>query len=276
MVLKNARLAQAFVDYMRIQNIECQLAPHNDAIAIVLIDESALEHTEKELRAFMDNPGDKKYQAASWERNDVSGAPLSYPKMGSSFWQSLSAHAGIVTMLVMAISGISYLLMNIGFRGEVFMSLRIPELDQITLSNSWRVITPIFLHFSILHIVFNSLWWWQLGGEIERQLGWQKLLLVTVVAAVIPNLAQLIATGPNFGGLSGVVYALLGYCWWTGWLRPEKGLTVSRSIVGFMLVWLVIGFMDLAGPPTANLAHLFGLIVGCLQAVFDRFTSKKN
>ena len=35
----------------------------------------------------------------------------------------------------------------------------------------WRLISPIFLHFGWLHIAFNGLWLWELGGRMERQLG---------------------------------------------------------------------------------------------------------
>jgi GlpG protein len=152
--------------------------------------------------------------------------------------------------------------------------LRFGSQIQDVMAQPWRLITPIFLHFSLLHILFNALWWWQFGGQIEKQIGSGKLLLITLVAALIPNIAQFYASGPYFGGLSGVVYALLGYLWWTAWLRPELGLTINRSIVGVMLIWLVMGFFDVLGPPTANLAHLFGLLVGCGQAGLDRVMAK--
>lgn len=51
------------------------------------------------------------------------------------------------------------------------------------------------------------------GGQIEQRLGSGKLLILLLVGAALPNIAEFFASGPLFGGLSGVVYALLGYCW---------------------------------------------------------------
>jgi len=88
------------------------------------------------------------------------------------------------------------------------------------------------------------------------------------VSAIASNLAQFLVSGPNFGGLSGVVYALVGFVWWSGYLAPEKGLTLSKPIIGFLLFWLLLGFVDLLPVNVANTAHLVGLISGCLMAVF--------
>ncbi len=75
-------------------------------------------------------------------------------------------------------------------------------------------------------------------------------------------------SGPNFGGLSGVVYGLFGYVWWLGWLKPEKGLGISNALVGFLLVWLMLGYLDVLPVNMANTAHLLGLLTGCLMALF--------
>ena len=54
-----------------------------------------------------------------------------------------------------------------------------------------------------------------------------------------------------------------------GWLAPQRGLVIARSYVVFMLVWLIIGFVEPAGIPIANMAHLFGLLTGCAIALID-------
>ena len=86
----------------------------------------------------------------------------------------------------------------------------------------------------------------------------------------LPNIAEFFASGPRFGGLSGVVYALLGYSWLRARLQPACGLTMPPALMGFMLIWLVLGFFDMLGTPTANMAHLVGLLVGLLQGWLDR------
>ena len=47
-------------------------------------------------------------------------------------------------------------------------------------SQYWRLITPIFLHFGILHFIFNSLWLSMLGSRIEEVMGTLHLMLIVV------------------------------------------------------------------------------------------------
>ncbi len=65
-----------------------------------------------------------------------------------------------------------------------------------------------------------------------------------------------------------MVYALLGYIWMLGWKAPQLGVTIARPIVGFMLVWLVIGFAQ-SLMPIANTAHVIGLVTGCVLGLID-------
>ena len=102
------------------------------------------------------------------------------------------------------------------------------------------------------------------------------MLLLFLVAALIPNIGQFLLSGPNFGGLSGVVYALVGYIWWTGWLAPAQGIHLPKPYVGFMLVWLVLGFFPIFGLNVANAAHVLGLMVGCGQAFLDHKFKSSN
>jgi len=135
----------------------------------------------------------------------------------------------------------------------------------------WRLLTPIFIHFGWLHITFNSLWLWELGALIEQRLGSLFLLLLVVGSGAGSNLAQYLYTGPSlFGGMSGVVYALLGFCWVYNYLLPQSGLGVPRGIVAFMIGWLVfcmVGATEMLGfGSIANAAHVGGLLLGCLGA----------
>ena len=86
----------------------------------------------------------------------------------------------------------------------------------------WRLLTPAFLHFGWLHIVFNSLWLWELGTRVERAMGSAQLLGLFTVIALVSNTAQYLFGGPGiFGGMSGVVYGLLGFSWVGARLNPR-------------------------------------------------------
>ena len=54
----------------------------------------------------------------------------------------------------------------------------------------WRLITPIFLHFGIVHFIFNSLWLSMLGSRIERLSGSIHLILLVLISGLVSNLAQ--------------------------------------------------------------------------------------
>jgi membrane associated rhomboid family serine protease len=125
----------------------------------------------------------------------------------------------------------------------------------------WRVITPIFIHFGPLHILFNLLWLRDLGSMIEgRQSTWYLGLLVLVMA-IGSNVAQFLVSGPVFGGMSGVVYGLLGYVWLRGKFDPASGLFLHQSTVVMMMIWFVAGYTGILGN-IANTAHAAGLGIG--------------
>jgi GlpG protein len=131
----------------------------------------------------------------------------------------------------------------------------------------WRLITPIFLHFGVLHIVFNTLWLWDLGRRIELMQGSVRMISLVVLMGVGSNMAQYLVTeNAVFGGMSGVIYGLLGYGWIWSYLRPSESLQIPKAVINFMLAWLVIclvGLTTLVGAGNvANAAHVGGLIMG--------------
>ena len=70
-------------------------------------------------------------------------------------------------------------------RGEVDDGL-----DRIYSGEVWRLVTPIFLHFGLLHILFNS---WAItleGTMIETARGTLRLAILVLVSAVLSNLGQ--------------------------------------------------------------------------------------
>lgn len=143
----------------------------------------------------------------------------------------------------------------------------------------WRLVTPAFLHFGWLHIVFNCLWLWELGSRIERVLGRFNLLMLFLVIALLSNSAQYAYTGPTlFGGMSGVVYGLLGFAWAAPLLQPAWRIQPPRPIMLFMIGWLLLCMMGLiealGGVAIANAAHLGGLICGLLLGVVFGFKSR--
>ncbi|MDY7218864.1 rhomboid family intramembrane serine protease [Denitrificimonas sp. JX-1] len=144
----------------------------------------------------------------------------------------------------------------------------------------WRLVSPILLHFGLLHLAMNMMWYWEIGRRIEYQQGKIFLLLLTLMAALVSNVSQVVMSGPTlFGGLSGVLYAVLGHCWIYQRINPQASYALPKGVVAMMLIWLLLclfGVVTALGfGQIANTAHVSGLLVGCLSgAVFASLARK--
>lgn len=142
----------------------------------------------------------------------------------------------------------------------------------------WRLVTPDFLHFSLLHITFNLLMLWILGGQLEIRRGSFSFLSLAVFVSIVSNVAQFLDTGYLFGGMSGVVYGLVGYCW--VWRKFNNEVFMPDVLFRFCIIWLIIGYTPItewAGlGRMANSAHLYGLISGLVWGAITMLGSGKN
>lgn len=130
----------------------------------------------------------------------------------------------------------------------------------------WRLWTPALLHFSVLHLAFNLLWLWEFGRRIEEAQGRLRLAELVLLLAPVANVAQwLVGDGPMFGGLSGVVYGLLGYLIVAGRRSGDPRLMLPPALVVFLLIFLVLfstGITTAFGLHIANAAHWGGFVGG--------------
>ena len=139
----------------------------------------------------------------------------------------------------------------------------------------WRLISPIFLHFSVAHLAFNSLWIYILGNRIEYSEGSKKLILLILFSGSLSNFAESAASGAIiFGGLSGCVYGLLGYCYIKEFIQKKFAFGMPPAIYIFMIAWLALGYLDILNffgfGKIANTAHLTGLICGISFALIKK------
>lgn len=137
---------------------------------------------------------------------------------------------------------------------------------EIRAGQVWRLITPIFIHFGIMHLIFNLMMIWQLGELLERYLGATRFGAMVLLLAICSNLAQFFTSGPVFGGLSGVVYGLFGYFWMASRFNPRFAYRINPSAVKMLLVWFVLCWFNFFGflgdIQIANMAHSVGLLLG--------------
>ncbi|MEF1289903.1 rhomboid family intramembrane serine protease GlpG [Vibrio sp. M260118] len=271
--LNNPRMAQAFIDYMASRQIDIQMMPEGERqFALWLTDSQYQVEVESELQQFLADPNASKYQAASWDMAESRKNHFKYHS--PSMLAMIKAKAGPMTLSVMVICLVIFTLQQFGSGQGVFALLHFPAFSGQEWQ-LWRWVSHAVLHFSVMHIAFNLLWWWQLGGDVEQRLGSGKLLQIFVVSAALSGAGQYWVEGANFGGLSGVVYALVGYIWMLGYKAPQLGLSMPKPIIGFMLVWLVLGFVQ-PYMAIANTAHLAGLLSGVALGLLDASRTKQS
>jgi GlpG protein len=131
----------------------------------------------------------------------------------------------------------------------------------------WRLITPTFLHFSGTHLIFNCLWIYILGSRIEKIDGQLIFISLFFISASASNIGQYFWTGDYlFGGLSGAIYGLLGYCFILDLDQRGQRYALPNTLYIFMFIWLLVGFTGILSffgfGMIANIAHLAGLFCG--------------
>ena len=191
--------------------------------------------------------------------------------------------------LIISIAVLLSFLTNFGFSGllEPFLFLKssgsnlYPSFHATYISSQewWRLITPTFLHFSLTHLIFNCLWIYILGSKIEIIDGKGIFLTLFLISGLSSNLGQYFITGDYlFGGLSGVVYGLLGYCFILDLDNRGQRYDLPNALYIFMFIWLLIGFTGLLKifgfGNVANIAHLVGMIAGFILGIIARYTLK--
>jgi GlpG protein len=261
--INDLQLAQMLVDYLQAQHINCQLQVSEMSVSIWLLDDKQSTAAEQEVQRFIREPHHARYREAAWQQEKTSSW---HAVTDSGLVTELMLQAQPLMLIVTVLIASVFLLDWLSVPVESLLSFEWPwQHGQV-----WRLVTPVLLHFSVLHLLFNLAWWWYLGGRIEQQFGAGKLAVLLFSSALIPNVLQAMVSGSSFGGLSGVTYGLLGYLWLRQrQLENQALVAVSDGLFIFMLVWLAIGFTPLLGFNTANLAHLGGLVVGLIQGWRD-------
>jgi GlpG protein len=285
---------QVLVDHLLVLGVKARVDDRPEGWHVWIYNEDDLERARTELDAYVSNPVDRRFaetaKSADEMRRKEAKLDREYRRNFrevSDQWAGLQARRRPLTILLVMVSLIVFLLRESPRRPYIDHALMIspihfsPErgwvdngLESVRQGQIWRLVTPIFLHFGILHIAFNT-WATILEGTmIESARGTWRFAILVLVAAVLSNLGQyyyMDASEPDrlhaFGGLSGVGYALFGYLWMKGQYEPEQGMILHPNTITTMLLWLVLCMTGVLGP-IANAAHVVGLVVGVAFGVF--------
>lgn len=139
----------------------------------------------------------------------------------------------------------------------------------------WRLITPIFVHLTMTHLIFNMFGLYLFGAQIEQRKGTVIFGLLVLSLAVFSNIGQAIFETPFAFGMSGVAYGLFGYVWIKSQWEPASGFFVAPATATILVVWFFLCWTGWLGP-VANTAHGVGLATGMLLGGFPRLLGLKG
>lgn len=138
----------------------------------------------------------------------------------------------------------------------------------------WRLITPMFLHIGLIHLVMNSFALYYLGTAVERIYGRYRFLFIYLFAGFAGTLASFLFSPDSISaGASGGIFGLFGALLFFGIVHPRPFFrTMGANVITLVGINLLIGFLpgiDFAG-------HLGGLVGGFLAASIVSLPSEKN
>lgn len=266
--IESAEQAQRFVNYLESQGIGCS-ADSDGARAVVWVyDEDRVAQAKEELARFQTEPDHERYRTAGRKapRERPAARPRSRQIDLRERWTQPTMDRGPVTFGLMALMILVAVLTGLEpNKHEAFLirMLFSPDgtLSAIQQGEVWRLISPIFLHFGLMHFLFNLIYLRDFGLLTEDRLGTPRFLGLVAITAILSNFAQFAMVGPMFGGMSGVNYGLFGFAWVRSRLDPNSGFWVHPNTVVIMLGWHVLCMLGVI-PNVANWAHGVGLTVG--------------
>ncbi len=179
-----------------------------------------------------------------------------------------------INMLLIAVNVLYFIFLEIAGSSEntVFMIQHGAMYEPLVTENGeyYRLLTSIFMHFGISHIVNNMLMLFILGDNLERALGHIKYLFFYLICGVGANIASMAvnvmqkelvvsagASGAIFGVIGGLLYAVA-----VNHGRLEDLSTRQLAVV--VLCSLYFGFTS---GGVDNVAHIAGLLIGIVMAV---------
>lgn len=272
---RDAKEARRIIDALLVVGIEAQ-ARSEAGTEVWVIDHDQLEAARERLAALRaEDPNDPALAAradairkqAEKQRDDHRQR---VHDMGRRWGTTSAAGPGLVTMFLIVGSVIVGMVHWLGDpSGQGMWNLTIDHwssvepLQRVREGEVWRLVTPMFLHFGILHLGFNMMWLYRLGGQVEHGHG-PVVMLGLVLASEIPgSLGQYALSGPAFGGMSGVVYGLFGFVWMQARFARDRPYAISDLETVLMMGWFVACATGTFGP-IANVGHAGGLVAGLL------------
>ena len=125
----------------------------------------------------------------------------------------------------------------------------------------WRLLTPIFLHVSFGHLLFNMFSLYIFGPELEQLAGKARFLTIYMLAGLVGNVSTYLIHDWDYRsvGASGAIYGIFGafaaLVYYTRNFMPQ----LKQIIIPIIVIGVVMTFLQ----PQINItAHIAGLVTG--------------
>lgn len=176
-----------------------------------------------------------------------------------NFKQYIKLYPVVSTLLALNI--LLFLLTRIPILGDQLFNLGIGFNLLISEGEYWRLVTPMFLHANLMHLLFNMFSLYLFGPELEQLAGKARFLTVYLLSGLIANVATYLLQDWNYMsvGASGAIYGILGafgaLVYYTKHFLPQ----LKQVILPIIVIGVIMTFLQ----PNINVtAHLAGLITG--------------
>ena len=298
--------AKSFCSFLFKEGIESNYHEGQGHFDIWVSDEDKLEKANHWLSEFQKDPTDSRFKVEE-HPIDTLGIKKEFPKKTGYFqkqfsFQSLGAPITRALLFIcIAIYALEHFMPHLKeWLAQIFLYdtpttnpfwvglykialawpasesyLYAPLFEKIREGQLWRLFTPCLFHGNLLHILFNMLWLWTLGRQMEERIKMWQYILITLGIGIISNTVQYLIGGPFFLGYSGVICGLAGFIWMRQRLAPWEGYPLEGGTTAFLGIFVlgmvalqIVSFIlmrfEIANFPIdiANGAHVAGALSG--------------
>jgi rhomboid protease GluP len=142
--------------------------------------------------------------------------------------------------------------------GELVFRLGIQDNAAIRAGQWWRIITAIFLHLGVIHLLFNCYVLWITGKYVEDEFGGRLMFLIYMASGIAGFIASYYADIGG-GGASGAISGLMGAILVRRWLADGH---LNHPMARYALILTMLSVVFSLMPGINYMAHLVGFIAG--------------
>lgn len=186
----------------------------------------------------------------------------------------------IITNLIILINVLIFAMMHIFGNGSLDNKTLVDfgsNVRELVLNGEYyRLISSLFIHIGIIHLVCNMYCLYVVGSEIESFYGKAKYIIIYLLSGLCGSLLSILTTENISAGASGAIFGLFGSLLYFGYhYRVYLGSVLKSQVIPLIIFNLALGFLI---PGVDIGAHIGGLIGGVLvsKAVGVKYKSTKS